>query len=498
MFNRWCAEQNFIRKSNSKTNASHVLMDGGTLCVPFDRLDEFHEKYIELVKKGENLFVVEQKSQNYKFFVDIDYKDERSLTINEIRDICKIICDKVKRHGGKKCLISVSPPKKDGNNIKTGIHLNWPDFIVNQASALALREHILVVLSNAKGSRDWNEIIDASVYGNLARRTKGSGLRMPWSHKLGKHTACEGKGCDDCINVGKNKGKSVQVAYLPLFIYTDGPLSNLMRVGQDPDLDILKMSSVRTDSEEYITVEPPSSTIKEGAFTCEQTKDEIEDDELRAMIERFVQENLEGQSHAYITKLFKHKNTYLVSTNSKYCENLKRSHGSNHVWFIVSGREILQKCFCRCETLRGRRDGFCKDFCGRRHLLTNDIVEKLYPKKDDIKKCPQIKKIEEEPEVKQSDVKPHLESFIQKNMKNGQGIHVVKISKNKTEFVVLTTGKYCERIKGQHDGDVTMSYIIRKGLISQKCPICRDGKNKPKSVVHRLSASVINALKPSK
>ena len=112
--------------------------------------------------------------------------------------------------------------------------------------------------------------------------------------------------------------------------------------------------------------------------------------------------------------------------------------------------------------------------------------------------CSYIKKIEEEPEVKQSDVKPHLESFIQKNMKNGQGIHVVKISKNKSDFNVLTTGKYCERIKGQHDGDVTMSYIISKGLISQKCPICRDGKNKPKSVVHRLSASVINALKPSK
>lgn len=494
MFRRWCAEQNFIKKSNSISNVSHVLMDGGSLSVPFDRLNDFHEKYIELVKKGENLFVVEQKSQNYNFFIDIDYKGEKSLTIEEIRDICKIICDKVKRHGGKTCLISVSPPKKAGDIIKTGIHLNWPDFVVNQASALALREHILIVLSNAKGSHNWNEIIDSSVYGNLTRRTKGSGLRMPWSYKLAKHVECGGKGCDSCNNTGKN----IQVAYLPLFLYSAGPLSNLMRIGQDPSLDVLKMSSVRTDSEEYVTVEPPSTTIKEGSFSHEQTKDEVEDEELRGMIERFVRENLEGQSDAYITKLFKHKNTYLVSTNSKYCENLKRSHGSNHVWFIVSGREILQKCFCRCETLRDRRDGFCKDFCGRRHLLTNDIIEKLYPKKDDIKKCPQIKKIEEKPEVKQSDVKPHLESFIQKNMKNGQGIHVVEISKNKTEFIVLTTGRYCERIKGQHDGDVTMSYIINKCLISQKCPICKDGKNKPKSSVHRLSASVVNALKPSK
>ena len=497
MFKRWCAEQNFIVKPNTKTNVSHVLMDGGTLSVPFDRLNDFHKKYIDFVKSGENLFVVEQKSLNYKFFVDIDYKDERSLTIEEIRDICKIICDKVKRHGGKKCLISISPPKNVGNSIKTGIHLNWPELVVNQASALALREHILVALSNAKGSYDWNEIIDSSVYGSLSRKTKGSGLRMPWSYKLAKHGVCGGRGCEECNNTGKN----VQVAYLPLFIYTLEPLSTLIRINQDPDLEILNMSSVRTNSEEYITIDPPSSTIKEGSFTSEQIKDEVQDDELRSMIEEFVRQNMDGQTNAYITKVFKHRDTYLISTNSKYCENLKREHGSNHVWFIISGREILQKCFCRCETLRDRRDGFCKDFCGRRHQLSTKIVDKLYPRKEDIKKCPQIKKIEEKKLVKQSDVKPHLESYIQKNMKMGENVHVVSISKSKPSmcYMVLTTSTYCERINGEHaDKDITMSYIINKNKMSQKCPICKDGKNKPTSRTHILSASVINTLNPSK
>ena len=100
-------------------------MDGGVLSVPFDKLNEFHEKYIQAIKAGEELFVVEQKSPIYNFFVDIDYKDEKALTMNEIQDICKIICDKVKRHGGKECLICVSPPKTAGEYIKTGIHLNW-------------------------------------------------------------------------------------------------------------------------------------------------------------------------------------------------------------------------------------------------------------------------------------------------------------------------------------------------------------------------------------
>ena len=465
-------------------------MDGGVLSVPFDKLNDFHEKYIQAVKTGEELFVVEQKSQIYNFFVDIDYKDEKALTMNEIQDICKIICDKVKRHGGKECLICVSPPKTAGEYIKTGIHLNWYGFPVNQESALALREHILVALSKAKGSIDWNEIIDSSVYGSVQRKTKGSGLRMPWSHKMAKHMVCGGEGCEGC----GGKGKIVQVAYLPVFIYKCGPLSTLLKISHNPDLEILKMSSVRTNSTEYNTIEPPSSVIKEGSFTSAQTKDELEDDELRGLIENFVQKNMEGQSGATITKLFKHKDTYLVSTNSKYCENLKRSHSSNHVWFYISGSIVAQKCFCRCETIRGRRDGFCKDFYGRKHTLTPKIIEKLYPKKEDIKKCPEIKKFEEKPQIKQSDVKPHLESYMQKCMDCPKDTRVVKITRQKSDFIVLTTSNYCEAIKSSHEGSA-MSYIIKNGTITQKCSIC---KKVPKGKVrtHELSGNVKKALRP--
>jgi len=482
MFKKWCNQQKF----NNATNLSHVLMDGGVLSVPFDRLNEFHEKYITAVKSGENLFVVEQKSPTYNFFVDIDYKDENSLTLDEIQDICKIICDKVKRHGGKECLISVSPPKKVDKYTKTGVHLNWPGFVVDQASALALREHILVALSKAKGNTDWNEIIDSAVYGDLKRKTKGSGFRMPWSHKMAKHMACGGQGCENC-----HSGKVVQVAYLPVFIYKNGPLSTLLKVSQEPDLEILKMSSIRTDETQHVTIEPPSSVIKEGSFTAAQTADELHDDELKGLIESFVQKNMEGQSSASITKLFKHKETYLVSTNSKYCENLKRPHSSNHVWFHISGSVIAQKCFCRCETLRGRVDGFCKDFYGRKHNLTPKIVEKLYPKKEDLKKCPEIKKFEEKPQIKQADVKPQLESFMKKCMKCPEDIHIVSISRQKNDFVALTTSSYCEEIKGEHEG-VTMSYLIKKNKIVQKCPLCK----KSAARTHVLGSSIVEKLYP--
>ena len=159
---------------------------------------------------------------------------------------------------------------------------------------------------------------------------------------------------------------------------------------------------------------------------------------------------MEGQGSAYIQKLFKRGDTYLVSTNSKYCENLRREHGSNHVWFIVSGHMILQKCFCLCETLRGRRDGFCKDFCGRRHQLTQTIVDHLYPKKEELSKCREIKKFVEKPPINQSDVKSHLESFIRKNMNAPEDTQVVSIRRDANKLVALTTSMYCETIKGMH------------------------------------------------
>lgn len=486
MFKNWYVSQKF----NNATNLSHVLMDGGKLSVPFDRLNEFYDKYIESVKSGEKIYVVEQKSETYNFFVDIDYKDVDPLGIDEIHDISKNICETVKIHGGKECLVSLSPPKKSGNLIKTGVHLNWPGFVVGQGSAIALREHILVSLSKFKGDTDWNEIIDASVYGSLIRKAKGSGFRMPWSYKRAKHEACNGKGCTRCEH-----GKVDQLAYLPIFIYTREPLCTLMRISQEPTVKILKMSAVRTDQPTTVSIEPPSVTIKvkEGSFSEDETKDEIHDEEVKNRIETFVRKHLEGQGDAYINKIFKIRDTFLVGTTSKYCENLKRSHGSNHVWFIISGKMILQKCFCRCETIRERRDGFCKDFCGRRHQLTSDIVEKLYPKKEDISKCPEIKKFDEKPPIKRMEVKPDLENYINTNMKTEGDTRIANITRNdkNNTFLVMTTSTYCETISGEHENK-TMSYDIRKNKIKQKCPICK----KSKAREHILPSKITNKLFP--
>ena len=334
MFKRWCKDQGFANNSD----LSHVLMDGGVLSVPFDKLNDFYEKCVEVYNSGEKIFVVEQKTENYNFFMDLDYKDDEEMSFEQIKSVCKVICDKVSKFGGKDALISVAEPKPIDTLIKTGIHINWPGFVVNRSSALGIREHVINTLNLAYGSRDWKDIVDISVYGNNSRNTKGSGFRMPWSHKKGKHEACTGQGCELC----NNTGKETQSEYLPIFIYKHGPSSTLQKTEQKPSVDILRMATLRTQSTEPVIVE---GTHKEATFTTLQTKNEFKDQEALLLVEAFVRKNVEGQTTASITKMFKYNKQFLVSTNSKYCENKKCNHNSNHVWFHIVGDTIAQKCF---------------------------------------------------------------------------------------------------------------------------------------------------------
>lgn len=364
MMRRWASENNL----SNKENLSHVLMEGGVLSIPCDRLDEFYKNCIDDVRNNKKIFVVEQKTEIYNFFLDIDYVDDDSLELNQIEAIAKVICEKVNKLGGKDCLISVSEPKPKNGKIKTGVHMNWSDFPVNQEGALTLREHIVSTLRLAYSAKSWGDFIDDSVYGVLGK-TKGSGFRMPWSHK--------------CV-----KG-NIEGPYLPFMIFKGtegkGPLTlngTIEYIEPEISLELLKMATVRSTATEPSDIPELADGLKklEGGFTAAQKKNEISDAVMIANVQTFIRLNMDGQKHSHVKKIFKSKDVYLVETDSMYCENLGRCHNSNHVWFMIQDGEIWQKCFCRCDTMKGRKM-FCKDFSGRAHILPNSIVNGLFPSK---------------------------------------------------------------------------------------------------------------------
>ena len=460
MFKRWCKDQGFANNSD----LSHVLMDGGVLSVPFDKLNDFYEKCVEVYNSGEKIFVVEQKTENYNFFMDLDYKDDEEMSFEQIKSVCKVICDKVSKFGGKDALISVAEPKPIDTLIKTGIHINWPGFVVNRSSALGIRDHVINTLNLAYGSRDWKDIVDISVYGNNSRNTKGSGFRMPWSHKKGKHEACAGQGCELC----NNTGKETQSEYLPIFIYKHGPSSTLQKTEQKPSVDILHMATLRTQSMEPVIIE---GTREEATFTTLQTKNEFKDQEARLLVEAFVRKHVEGQTTASITKMFKYNKQFLVSTNSKYCENKKCNHNSNHVWFHIVGDTIAQKCFSTTNVLR--QYGFCKDFSGRRHQLSNKITDILY-EDGKVETYTPKKKVIVEPEQNL------LEKFIKKYIVKKETFVIESLKREGVKKYTVTTKEICDTCKE------TISFSILKSHIQQVC--------KCKCRAHNLTDKIVSTL----
>jgi hypothetical protein len=375
MMRKWTTANRF----NTKHNLSHVLMDGGVLSIPGDKLGEFYMKCIEDVKNETKIFVVEQKTDIYNFFLDIDYVEEDALELNQIESIVRVICDKVNTLGGENCLISVCKPKPKNGKIKTGVHMNWEHFPVNQENAFNLRDHIVDVLCRAYSATKWSEIvncIDTSVYGTL-NKTKGSGFRMPWSHKSVKD---------------RSSGQSViEGPYLPFMIYRGPPGQGpLMKNGtieytpQEISLRLLTMATIRSFAAETAIIHQLKGSVnrkQEGGFTTSQTKSEISNAMYNARLQSFIRLNMDGQSASNVKRIFKSKDAYLIETDSMYCENIKRNHNSNHVWFIVQDGKMRQRCFCQCDTMKGRKNGFCKDFAGREHMLPNSITMEMFPTK---------------------------------------------------------------------------------------------------------------------
>jgi hypothetical protein len=159
---------------------------------------------------------------------------------------------------------------------------------------------------------------------------------------------------------------------------------DLSKRAHDVTLEGLHLTTIRSTSTDPMNIPEFAGVVRkprrEGTFTSSQTKDEVCNVELYGYLETFIRRYMDGQKNARVKRVFKNKKGYMIDTTSKYCENLGRAHHSNHIWFMIGiDSTIKQKCFCRCETMDGRKYGFCKDFEGRGHFLSKTISDILYP-----------------------------------------------------------------------------------------------------------------------
>jgi hypothetical protein len=299
-------------------------MDGGILQVPYEQLDEFYVECVHAIRLGKKIYVVEQKTDVFKFFVDLDYKGSEALPDDVILELATTMHSVVQKG---RCIIARAEPRQVDTQVKSGVHIHWPDVFVTKSEALALRTRILLELPD---DPEWSQRIDASVYG-------GSGLRMLWSHKREK-------------GVDSN----------PYFPWRDLEGHVFDRT---PNPETLKLFAVRTNqvSKEAVNVE----------ITC-------------APLERYIRKNLKGQERANVRRVMRRgTDKIIVQTDSKYCERIQGEHKSNHVWFGIRGELICQLCHDEeCNTIAAEKNAgnekLPKRFVGREHILSPSIVDELH------------------------------------------------------------------------------------------------------------------------
>jgi hypothetical protein len=272
-------------------------MSGGILFVPPEETQEFYREYIAAVNSGSKLYVVEQKTELFKFFVDLDYKAPEKLKDEDLLQFCSVIHQALGTTS--RCVIAKARPRPVADNlIKSGVHIHWPDLIVTRTQALNFRSKIVLSLTN-DFPFDWDKVIDVSVYG-------GSGLRMLWSHK-----------------------KPTGDPYIPW-----KSLDGAIEFSKTPNAETLELFAVRTEE----------TTIE---------REELSD---ISQLQDFIQKYLDGQSRAQVKKVQRHEHDgWYVQTDSKFCERIHKEHKSNHVWFHIGGRRISQRCFDEeCSEFRGQ------------------------------------------------------------------------------------------------------------------------------------------------
>ena len=430
--------KSFVRGKDTR-ELTHLLMDGGKIHIPQDKHEEFLQIFAEDIKLGgrENFnFISENRTQIFRFLVDIDYLDEYSLTNEEIESFISqniqialkpFLKDDLDRNQRKIIVCTTGESKstmEHGFELKkTGIHIIWPNVYVDEQYAKFLRSVIIQYFEKNLPKRPdyckWEQVFDYAVISS-------SGLRMKGSAKIMKCTGCKNKKGDrECCEICYGQGKIIPGKgriYLPrLILDGEGNRLNdelermkndkyhmlqqtcLRSYGKRQNFSLLNESKFPTwfDREILKThMDKPKKSRKKGkkkllGGTVEDIlkkrknlkyKETVDtNSEIYKKVCIFMQKLFTDHKHYQkqtIVNMFrcgKKKNEYyIIQTDSKYCQNVKRCHSANHIWFLLNDQNICQRCFSESYN---KNSVCCSEFSSSTYPITISMRNLLYPQR---------------------------------------------------------------------------------------------------------------------
>ena len=418
---KYLSDNGYFMKQGDKRVYTHLLLDGGKICIPQENRDKFLTYYAQRLNvNDEKLYMIENKTEIFRLFFDLDLLNSIALPEETLKHIIVIIQKSIFDNLGDnytphETRVIVCTCKNKQKNIggklweKTGIHLRWPEIFVDKQTALGIRNICLEALNKHGGTRPdvnpWEDVIDKCVF-------EANGIRMIGSRKIQPCQHCrsrkiETKTCNVCKGSGKiDEGRP----YRP-FMVIDGKGNNLQKNLQklkENNEKMIKEVSIQSDYEKL----PKEINIIEKFFVDNTKKKQKKLTEFKGTKNLF---NIGGDAYESansqmvtleenkMKKLQKFVNTtmpnvykdvkitnikrvnyenyicYLLFTDSRFCMNLNDLHNSNRIYFLIDKNYIYQKCWCRCETLKNRRFGYCKDYKSEGRLLDSKIQDMLFP-----------------------------------------------------------------------------------------------------------------------
>ncbi len=365
----------FFNESEIQKTPTHYLFNGyagGKVYIPNEYLHEFLIKYANELEKKNKLYFIENRSEIYKFMIDLDIKDKHYKTKEEIIEIVKTIQKTIKLFftSEKYVICCISPQKVSKDIVHTGIHLIWPSIFVGDNLALFLRGEIVKSLSLTFKDDNWEEVVDKKIYISV-------GYRMIGSDK-----------CDPKDKTPKNRELELYFVMDSDYILSEKYFERLI----NNKIDLVMETSIRnvpeTYSEQEMIVDSLPEWIKDvpdirrkNISSCISVP---RSDPIYNLIQNFFKLKLPSVYHNCIKEIRKYQKiedfpeAMLITTNSRYCMNIGKEHNSCGVYFYVTKAGITQRCLCTCDKLCDRKNGLCKNYISGLYKFSSSLSEKIF------------------------------------------------------------------------------------------------------------------------
>ena len=394
--------------------ATHLCLRGGMFAVPSARRSDLYMMMARDIRGNVPFFLCEKKADIFLFYLDIDYAGSAVVDPDTVFRIALRLQEAIRacyrtyspadwlRRGTATVLICDEPTPvivQKRPFVKTGIHLVFPNLFVteDQANSLALYciQFMMTHWPQQPDALPWASVIDTAVYGN------GKGLRMLGSRKCVRCPQCSrrvagnalGEGrCGSCNGLGYSllgQGRP----YTPVWVILGGessPAASTERFRNSPDYALM-LSTILCDEtrpcaafalpEDFVSLERRNLTSLKRLLNNEVSPSDPRVASLQTLIRSLgvpqwanitisrVTCN-EGKSEKSISFLCK-----ALYAGSRFCLNKMQEHKSSTIYFTISRRGVLQRCFSKKPPAPGCKG--CASYSSRLFPITDPAIHML-------------------------------------------------------------------------------------------------------------------------